>query len=50
VPDYVKKPLGFLGASWRIWAPPVILAIILFVAAVLLSHGGTGVSFIYRLF
>ena len=50
MPNYVKKPLAFLGSSWRIWAPPVVLAILVFGAAVLLSHGKSGVSFIYRLF
>jgi hypothetical protein len=44
------KPVVFLASRWRVWSPPVIFAIIVFVGAVLLSQGKEALTFVYRIF
>jgi hypothetical protein len=50
MPTWVKRPLAFLGARWRIWAPPFVLTIVVFVGAIVLTKGRTAMPFLYRLF
>jgi hypothetical protein len=50
MPNYAMKPLAFLAGRWRMWLPPVIFAIVIFVGAVVLSGGRETLSFVYRVF
>ena len=48
--NYAMKPLAFLASRWRMWVPPVVFAIVIFVGAVVLSGGRETLSFVYRVF
>jgi hypothetical protein len=50
MPNYAMRPLAFLAGRWRVWLPPVIFAIVIFVGAVALSGGKESFSFVYRVF
>ena len=50
MPGWVKKTLAYLGRRWRVWAPPFVLTIIVFVGVIFLTKGKTAMPFLYRLF
>ncbi len=50
MPNRVMRPLAFLASRRRVWLPPVIFAIVIFVAAILLTQGKEALSFVYRIF
>jgi uncharacterized protein DUF5989 len=46
----VMRPLAFFANRWRVWLPPAIFMIVIFVGAVVLSEGKETLSFVYRIF
>lgn len=50
MPNLMTKPMAFLASRWRVWLPPVIFAVVIFAAALLLSQGSEALSFVYRIF
>ena len=45
----VMRPLAFFANRWRVWLPPAIFMIVIFVGAVVLSEGKETLSFVYRI-
>jgi hypothetical protein len=50
MPVWLNRSLAYLGRRWRVWAPPFVLTIVVFVAVVFLTKGRTAMPFLYRLF
>jgi hypothetical protein len=44
------KPLALFVGRWRLWLPPVIFAIVIFLGAVLLTRGKETLFFSYHVF
>ena len=42
--------LTFLKTRWRVWLPPVVLTVVIFVGVIVLTKGKTAMPFLYRLF
>ena len=50
MPYDVVRPLALLVDRWRVWLPPVIFAIVIFLGAVVLTRGKETLFFVYHVF
>jgi len=50
MPAWLRTPLAFMAVRWRIWSPPLVLTIVVFLAVIFLTKGKASMPFIYRLF
>ena len=48
--DRVVRLLKLFVGRWRVWLPPVIFAIVVFLGAVVLTRGKETLFFVYRVF
>jgi hypothetical protein len=44
------RPIAFMRSRWRIWAPPLVFTVVIFIAVILLTKGKAAVPYLYRLF
>lgn len=48
--NHLRRSLAFMAARWRVWSPPLLLTVLVFLVAVFLTKGRVAMPFLYRLF